>query len=119
MGVENSISATDWLAIISSIFAIVLSVVAIALTIVFYRFSSAIERDIRTSADSIRSGVDKLKALFSRMYIDTFSIMRDTVEDVRRHAWPITAGKMPDEQGETALSRNPPPVIRHPTAFLG
>lgn len=43
--------------------------------------------EIKNSAGDIRKAVEKLEAIFDRMYTDTFGIMKDTVTDMRQHVW--------------------------------
>lgn len=73
--------------IASSIVSLVLGAYAIWLSIVFYRMSSASSDLIRSSAKDIDASVEKLEELFGHLYADTFSMMKDTVSDMRRHVW--------------------------------
>jgi hypothetical protein len=73
--------------IVSSIVSLILGVYTIWLSIVFYRMSSASSDVIRDSAKDINASVEKLEDLFRHLYSDTFSMMKDTVSDMRRHVW--------------------------------
>ena len=73
--------------IASSVVSLMLGIYAIWLSIVFYRMSTASSNLIRDSAKDINASVEKLEELFRHLYSDTFSIMKDTVSDMRRHAW--------------------------------
>jgi hypothetical protein len=77
----------ETLSIASAVVSLLLAVCAIWLSIVFYRMSSASSDLIRDSAKDINAGVEKLEELFRHLYADTFSMMKDTVTDMRRHAW--------------------------------
>jgi hypothetical protein len=73
--------------IVSSMVSLVLGAYAIWLSIVFYRMSNASSERIRDSARDINASVEKLEELFRHLYSDTFSMMKDTVSDMRRHVW--------------------------------
>jgi hypothetical protein len=62
----------------------------------FYRMSADQARQSGQSAERIASSVDRLETIFGLLYSDTFSMMRDTVSDMRRHIWPT------DEKFESA-----------------
>lgn len=72
----------------ASIVSLAIGLLAIWLSIIFYRMSSDASRKVDTSAKAIESSVIRLEKLFDRLYADTFSMMRDTVTDMRRHIWP-------------------------------
>ncbi|RAK39730.1 hypothetical protein B0I29_104268 [Actinoplanes lutulentus] len=74
--------------LISAVISTVLAVVALYLSIVFYRMSTSEAQRSQKSADDIAASVQRLEALFSSLYSDTFSMMRETVTDMRAHAWP-------------------------------
>jgi uncharacterized protein (DUF342 family) len=74
--------------IVSSIVSLVLGVYAIWLSITFYRMSTGSSNEIKESAKDLASSVTRLEKLFDRLYADTFSMMRDTVSDMRKHLWP-------------------------------
>ena len=81
-------SGLEIAALIASVVSVVLGVGAIALSIVFYRMSSQTFEDTRDASKGIGASVDRLEKLFDKLYADTFSIMRDTVSDMRKHMWP-------------------------------
>lgn len=41
------------------------------------------------AAKDIAASVERLEKLFDKLYSDTFSMMRDTVSDMRKHIWPV------------------------------
>ena len=89
-------SALEVASFAATIASLVLAIVAIALSIVFYRMSSQLSQSAKESAKDISASVEKLEKLFDRLYADTFSIMKDTVSDMRKHAWGQSGDQMPD-----------------------
>ena len=90
-------SITDVISLISSIASLVLAVVAIWLSIVFYKLSAAASESTTDAAKGIASSVERLEKLFDKLYSDTFSMMRETVTDMRKHIW-----RDPDANDEPA-----------------
>ncbi|GAA2089324.1 hypothetical protein IDH50_15915 [Aeromicrobium tamlense] len=84
---NESVSNIDLVNIFSSVASIVLALVALALSIYFYRQSVAEAKQSEKSAGEISSSVAKLEKLFDTLYSDTFSMMKDTVTDMRQHVW--------------------------------
>ncbi len=81
----NGINLLSFAAAISSV---VLAIVAIGLSIVFFRMSSELSESTKEAAKGIGASVERLEKLFDKLYADTFSMMRDTVSDMRKHIWP-------------------------------
>ncbi len=81
-------SLAEALSLAASITSIVLAIVAIWLSVLFYRMSEGSSTRIKDSADKVAVGVASVQLIVDRFYRDTFSVMRETVADVRRHAWP-------------------------------
>ena len=50
--------------------------------------SSELARTASEASKGISASVARLENLFDKLYADTFSMMRDTVSDMRRHIWP-------------------------------
>lgn len=73
---------------ISTIASLILAVIAIWLSIVFFRMSSTLANTTTEAAKGIGASVERLEKLFDKLYSDTFSMMRDTVSDMRKHIWP-------------------------------
>lgn len=67
--------------------SIVLAAVALWLSIYFFRQSSTQAHQAETSASQIAASVDRLEKIFNTLYSDTFSMMRETVTDMRAHIW--------------------------------
>lgn len=80
-------SAFEIISFIASVASLILSVGAIALSIVFFKMSEQASKETSKSADKIQSSVDKLEKLFDKLYSDTFSMMKDTVGDMRQHIY--------------------------------
>jgi hypothetical protein len=81
---------------ISTVASLILSVVAIWLSIVFFKMSSNLSNTTTEAAKGIGVSVDRLEKLFDKLYADTFSMMRDTVSDMRRHIWPENKSDVED-----------------------
>jgi hypothetical protein len=78
----------DVWSVASSIVSIFLAVFAVALSVWFFKESVRYAQDSTRAAASIDASVKKLETLFERLYSDTFSMMRDTYADMRKHVWP-------------------------------
>ena len=86
--VETSILAIDLVSLIASIASFILAILAIWLSIFFFRMSSEASRITTEASKGIDASVQRLEKLFDKLYSDTFSIMKDTVSDMRKHIWP-------------------------------
>lgn len=89
-------TAVDVTSLFASIASVILAIVAIWLSIAFFRMSSQLSEGTREAAKGIGASVERLEKLFDKLYADTFSMMRDTVSDMRKHMWPDNAS--PDEK---------------------
>lgn len=78
----------DFTSLAASIMSLVLAVLAIWLSIVFYKLSIKASDSTNKASEEIHSSVGRLEQLFDKLYNDTFSVMRDTVTDIRKHMWP-------------------------------
>lgn len=74
--------------IIASCVSAILAIVAIALSIFFFRMSSLLSESTKDASKSISAGVERLEKLFDKLYADTFSMMKETYSDMRKHIWP-------------------------------
>ncbi len=88
MQIQPQSSSLETVSIIASIVSVILGFVAIWLSVTFYRLSNKITEDTKEAAKGISASVDRLESLFDRLYSDTFSMMRETVSDMRKHIWP-------------------------------
>jgi archaellum component FlaC len=82
--------------IASAVVSIVLGAFAIWLSIVFYRMSVDSSNRIQESSKDLSSSVNRLEKLFEHLYSDTFSMVRDTYSDIRKHMWPEASGQEPE-----------------------
>ena len=88
--------------LVASVVSVVLAIVAIWLSFQFFRMSSSISENTKEAAKGIGSSVEKLEKLFEKLYADTFSMMRETVSDMRKHIWPdeSTSQEQIDQEAE-------------------
>ena len=92
----------ETVSLIAAVASLVLAIVAISLSIVFYRMSSQLSESAKDAAKDIGASVQKLEKLFDKLYTDTFSIMKDTVTDMRKHIWPTESSS---EKREKQMDR--------------
>jgi hypothetical protein len=92
MDIPNPLALTgsglEITSIVASIVSVIIGTFAIWLSVVFYKLSNKISEDTKEASKGIKASVDRLESLFDRLYTDTFSMMRDTVSDMRKHIWP-------------------------------
>lgn len=81
-------STFDVISFVASIASLILAVGAIWLSIVFYKMSTQASNATTEAAKGIAASVERLEKLFDKLYSDTFSMMRETVTDMRKHMWP-------------------------------
>lgn len=93
-------TASDYVSLISSIASGVLAVVALALAIVFFILSKKDAERSEQNAQQIASSVRQLEKLFDTLYSDTFSMMRETYTDMRRHVWRANPDRGEDADAE-------------------
>lgn len=72
---------------IATIASLVLAIGAIWLSFVFYKMSNEASKETTKAAKDIQASVERLEKIFDKLYSDTFSMMRDTVTDMRQHIW--------------------------------
>src|SRR5713226_4076430 len=84
----DSKTAFEVISFIASVASLILAVGAIWLSVVFYRMSTEASKATTEAAKGIAASVEWLEKLFDKLYSDTFSMMRDTVSDMRKHIWP-------------------------------
>jgi hypothetical protein len=105
-GSASGASLLDTISLVASIASLVLAVLAIWLSIVFYKMSIAAASTTTEAAKGISASVERLEKLFDKLYADTFSIMRDTVSDMRKHIWPTDETSVqPDKAVEEVEKR--------------
>lgn len=80
-------SNIELLAFVASISSLILAVGAIWLSIIFFKMSNEASQATTEAAKGIDASVKRLENLFDKLYSDTFSMMKDTVSDMRKHIW--------------------------------
>jgi uncharacterized membrane protein len=80
-------SGIELVGLIASIASLILAVGAIWLSIVFFKMSNEASQATTEAAKGIDASVKRLENLFDKLYSDTFSMMKDTVSDMRKHIW--------------------------------
>jgi uncharacterized membrane protein len=80
-------SGVELVGLIASIASLILAVGAIWLSIVFFKMSNEASKATTEAAKGIDASVKRLENLFDKLYSDTFSMMKDTVSDMRKHIW--------------------------------
>lgn len=81
-------SGSEAAALIASAASVIIAGFAIWLSVVFYRMTSELSESTREAARGIGASVDRLEKVFDRLYSDTFSMVKDTMSDMRRSIWP-------------------------------
>lgn len=74
--------------IIASCTSAILAIVAIVLSIIFFRMSLGFSESAKEASKSISACVERVEKLFDKLYADTFSMMKETYSDIRKHMWP-------------------------------
>lgn len=82
-----TLTIVDVVSLIASITSLILGVLAIWLSITFYKMSAKESKNAENASAQMKSSVDRLEKLFDKLYSDTFSMMKDTVSDMRKHIW--------------------------------
>ncbi len=75
------------ISLISSIASLIIAILAIWLSIAFFKMSAKASSATTEAAKDIESSVKRLENLFDKLYSDTFSMMKETVTDMRNHIW--------------------------------
>src|SRR5690348_16395858 len=84
---SSGVSGFDLINLFSAAASIILALVALGLAVFFFVQSKNEADRSAKSAEEISSSVGRLEKLFDSLYSDTFSMMRDSVTDMRRHVW--------------------------------
>jgi len=88
----------DIVSLVASIVSVSIAIFAVWLSVTFYRMSENSAKDIKESSKAIGSSVERLEKIFDKLYTDTFSMMRETVSDMRKHIWPDAASSERTEE---------------------
>ncbi len=87
MADNSPLSWMELISIVASVVSMVLGVFAIWLSLYLYRLAESASAAGKGSADKIGASVARLDVVFDKLYADTFSMMKDTVGDMRKHVW--------------------------------
>lgn len=74
-----------------SITSLVIAAFAIYLSIQFFKMSSKVSEDTKEAANEIKASIRELDAIFRQQHKETFSMVRTTFDDLRKHSWPDKA----------------------------
>lgn len=85
------------LSIVASIVSVIIGGFAIWLAVKFYEMSTKNSEKLERSSNNISSATSRLETLFEKLYSDTFSMVKDTVSDMRQHVWKKNE-ESPDDQ---------------------
>jgi len=90
----------------ASLASLILAIVAIWLSFKFFEKSNEASDKTIEASKGIGSSVERLEKLFDKLYSDTFTMMKDTVSDMRQHIWKKDDGSDSDvSQLEEELER--------------
>lgn len=84
---KNNMNGFELVGFIASIASLILAIGAIWLSIVFFKMSNEASKATTEAAKGIDASVKRLENLFDKLYSDTFTMMKDTVSDMRKHIW--------------------------------
>ena len=74
-------------ALVASCVSVIIGLLAIGLSVSFFVMSSNRAKEAREASKDISSSVERLEKLFDKLYSGTFSLVQDTVTDMRKHMW--------------------------------
>ncbi len=77
----------ETISLIASLASLILAIVAIWLSFKFFEKSSEASEKTIEASKGISASVERLEKLFDKLYSDTFTMMKDTVSDMRNHIW--------------------------------
>lgn len=96
--VQATLTGIELVAFIASIASLILAIGAIWLSIVFFRMSNEASKATTEAAKGIDASVQRLEKLFDKLYSDTFSMMKETVSDMRKHIWNVDDESVSSEE---------------------
>tara|TARA_R110002073_G_scaffold277589_1_gene441452 strand:+ start:2115 stop:2864 length:750 start_codon:yes stop_codon:yes gene_type:complete len=94
-----AMTGIELVSLIASIASLILAIGAIWLSIAFFKMSNEASKATTEAAKGIDSSIQRLENLFDKLYSDTFTMMKDTVTDMRKHIW---SGDDSGENGQEA-----------------
>ncbi|MBB1344318.1 hypothetical protein H5158_22280 [Pseudoalteromonas sp. SR45-6] len=84
---ETTMTGIELVSLIASIASLILAIGAIWLSIAFFKMSNEASKSTTEAAKGIDASIQRLENLFDKLYSDTFTMMKDTVSDMRKHIW--------------------------------
>jgi hypothetical protein len=102
-------SILEVISLIASLISVIIGLLAIWLSIQFYVMSNKSSEAMKNASKEISSSVNRLEKLFDRFYSDTFSVMKETYSDMRRHIWPEQ--QLSDEGTENEIENKSDPEV--------
>ena len=94
--------------IIAAAVSMVLGILAIGLSITFFVLATRQTKGAESAAQNVAVSVEKLELIFGKLYDDTFTIMRDTVTDMRNHIWRLDDKGKPVQRVEETVGEIEP-----------
>ncbi|ELI5417815.1 hypothetical protein RRJ93_004453 [Vibrio parahaemolyticus] len=82
-----TISWLEIFSIVSSLVSLIIGGFAIWLSVQFYKMSARSSEKLEQSSNNISNATERLEMLFDKLYSDTFSMVKDTMNDMRQHVW--------------------------------
>ncbi|BCV54221.1 hypothetical protein [Shewanella algae] len=92
------ISWLEIFSIVSSLVSLIIGGFAIWLSVQFYKMSVKSSEKLERSSSDISSATQRLETLFDKLYSDTFSMVKDTMNDMRQHVW--NSDSVKDKEGD-------------------
>ncbi len=83
----ENVSVFDIVSLIASLASLILAILAIWLSFKFFEKSNEASDKTIEASKGISASVERLEKLFDKLYSDTFTMMKDTVSDMRKHIW--------------------------------
>ena len=77
----------ETISLLASLASLILAIVAIWLSFKFFEKTSDASEKTNEASKGINASVERLENLFDKLYSDTFTMMKDTVSDMRKHIW--------------------------------
>lgn len=99
------LTIVDVISLVASIASLILAIIAIWLSWAFFIKSSEASDKTNEASKSVMASVEKLEKLFDKLYADTFSIVKDTVSDMRGHIWSGQQNLQKSENIEEELAK--------------
>jgi len=106
----------EFVGLVAGVMSVILGGFAVWLSVQFYRWSNDASAKIEAASQDIAANVKRLDSLFDRMYSDTFALVRDSYDDMRKSIWENQGQRAKTEPGSTV---GLPPVAVPPQGPAG